>query len=94
MCLGKKVEEDTEVGEKNRHMAALCLHFEKYKTPLLQTSMETSLALDTNEGDLLPQVKANWGGRRGDPCCLQKGHPVPAAQTGHAAHLFEVPAFE
>lgn len=91
MCLGKRGEEDMEVGGKTRHMAALCLHFEKCKSPLLQTSMEISLALDTNA--LLPQMKVKQGGRRSDPCCLQKGCPVPTAQTGHAAH-FDMPALE
>ena len=93
MCSGKRGEEDVEVGEKTRHMV-LSLHFEKCKTPLPQTSMEISLALDTNEGDLFPRMKANQGGRRSDPCCLQKGRPVPTAQTRHAAHLFEVPVLE
>lgn len=81
-------------GKKPRHMSALCLHLEKCKTPLPQTSMEISLALDTKEGDLLARMKENRGGRRSDPRCLQKGHPVPAARTGHAARLINVPALE
>jgi len=84
-----------EVGKKSRCVAALCLRFEKYKTLSPQRLTETSLALDTNEGDILPWMTVNQGGRKSDHAvCLQKGRPVPAAQTGHAACLFEVSALE
>lgn len=59
-------------------MAALCLHFSvKCKTALLQASVEMSLALDTNEADLLPWMKqAGEAGGVAHAACLQKGHPV------------------
>lgn len=56
-----------EVGEKNRCMSALCLHFEKCKTPLSQMLMKISLEWDGKEGDVSPQTKENWRGRRSDP---------------------------
>lgn len=59
-----------EVGGKNRCMSALCLHFEKCKTPLSQMLMEISLEWDGKEGDVLLQMNESWGGRRSDPHSL------------------------